>query len=309
MDLDVLERAGVATADAVVVATDGDNTNLVVAQVIQTRYPVRLRRHPECSIDAARLSTRTADCERSAPHRRRSKHSPLLSARTSRAPSCPTTEDRAGRALPLLASALLDIESPHDGASPDRAGPPRGSRSCRLLRGLDAVTNVVHLPGAGLEPAGDVVLCYVAREEVSLVVERLTALGLYREGSIALEAVDASVSLAAQAAMERAPGSPADAVLWEQVEQTAGEHRPFGRVRPVHGDRDDDRGRRDPDRLGGAHRRGDGGGPEFGPLAALCLAIVRRRPRVAHASIVALVVGFAIAIAASLTLTAARARA
>ena len=63
-----------------------------------------------------------------------------------------------------------------------------------LLRGLDAVTNIVHLPGAGLEPGGDVVLCDVAREEVSLVVEQLTALGLYRDGSIALEAVDASVS-------------------------------------------------------------------------------------------------------------------
>ena len=44
-------------------------------------------------------------------------------------------------------------------------------------------------------------------------------------------------------------------------------------------------------------------GPEFGPLAALCLAIVRRRPRVARASIVALVVGFAIAIVAAWALT------
>jgi uncharacterized hydrophobic protein (TIGR00271 family) len=44
-------------------------------------------------------------------------------------------------------------------------------------------------------------------------------------------------------------------------------------------------------------------GPEFGPLAALCLAVVRRRPRVARASIVALVVGFAIAIAAAWLLT------
>lgn len=38
MDLDVLERAGVATADAAVVATDGDNSNLVIGQVLQRRY-------------------------------------------------------------------------------------------------------------------------------------------------------------------------------------------------------------------------------------------------------------------------------
>ena len=41
MDLGVLERAGVATADAVVVATDGDNTNVVIGQVVQKRYAPR----------------------------------------------------------------------------------------------------------------------------------------------------------------------------------------------------------------------------------------------------------------------------
>jgi trk system potassium uptake protein TrkA len=40
MDLETLERAGVAGADAVVVSTDGDNTNLVVAQVVKRRYDV-----------------------------------------------------------------------------------------------------------------------------------------------------------------------------------------------------------------------------------------------------------------------------
>lgn len=38
MDLEVLERAGAATADAAVVATDGDNSNIVIAQVLQRRY-------------------------------------------------------------------------------------------------------------------------------------------------------------------------------------------------------------------------------------------------------------------------------
>ena len=40
MDTSVLERAGVADADAAVVSTDGDNTNLVIGQVLQRRYEI-----------------------------------------------------------------------------------------------------------------------------------------------------------------------------------------------------------------------------------------------------------------------------
>jgi trk system potassium uptake protein len=40
MDVQVLRRAGIEEADAVVVATNGDNTNLVVAQVAKQRFGV-----------------------------------------------------------------------------------------------------------------------------------------------------------------------------------------------------------------------------------------------------------------------------
>jgi trk system potassium uptake protein TrkA len=40
MDVDVLRRAGIEEADAVVVSTDGDNTNLVVGQVAQKRFAI-----------------------------------------------------------------------------------------------------------------------------------------------------------------------------------------------------------------------------------------------------------------------------
>jgi trk system potassium uptake protein TrkA len=40
MDVEVLRRAGIEDADAVVVATDGDNTNVVIGQVAQRRYRV-----------------------------------------------------------------------------------------------------------------------------------------------------------------------------------------------------------------------------------------------------------------------------
>jgi len=38
MDTDVLREAGIEDADAVVVATDGDNTNIVIGQVAQQRF-------------------------------------------------------------------------------------------------------------------------------------------------------------------------------------------------------------------------------------------------------------------------------
>jgi trk system potassium uptake protein len=41
LDTTVLERAGIEEADAAVVATDGDNTNAVIGQVLQKRYGVR----------------------------------------------------------------------------------------------------------------------------------------------------------------------------------------------------------------------------------------------------------------------------
>jgi trk system potassium uptake protein len=40
MDSSVLRRAGIEDADAVVVSTDGDNTNIVVGQVVQKRFGV-----------------------------------------------------------------------------------------------------------------------------------------------------------------------------------------------------------------------------------------------------------------------------
>jgi trk system potassium uptake protein TrkA len=40
MDAQVLERAGIAEADAAVVSTTGDNTNLVIGQVLEKRYEI-----------------------------------------------------------------------------------------------------------------------------------------------------------------------------------------------------------------------------------------------------------------------------
>ena len=41
MDADLLREAGIEDADAVVVATDGDNTNIVIGEVAQKRFDVK----------------------------------------------------------------------------------------------------------------------------------------------------------------------------------------------------------------------------------------------------------------------------
>ncbi len=41
MDRDVLEQAGASDAQAAVVATDGDNSNIVIGQILQRRYGIQ----------------------------------------------------------------------------------------------------------------------------------------------------------------------------------------------------------------------------------------------------------------------------
>jgi trk system potassium uptake protein TrkA len=41
MDTEILRQAGIEEADAVVVATDGDNSNIVIGQVAQKRFDIQ----------------------------------------------------------------------------------------------------------------------------------------------------------------------------------------------------------------------------------------------------------------------------
>jgi hypothetical protein len=84
------------------------------------------------------------------------------------------------------------------------------------LSSSPAVTNVVHLPGAALEPAGDLVLGDVAREAASEVLETLKGHDLVRLGSISADEVSLSLSDAARAAEQAAPGLGTDAVVWRR---------------------------------------------------------------------------------------------
>jgi uncharacterized hydrophobic protein (TIGR00271 family) len=183
--------------------------------------------------------------------------------------------------------------------------PPGLVRRVRdLLTAWPVVVNVVHLEGASLKPRGDVILCDVAREDASVVIAELRGLGLGEQGSIAIEDVETSISDAAVLAEQAAKGSPADAVVWEQVESRTSESAELSfsflafmvlaTLIAAVGILTDSQ-----ILIIGAMVVG----PEFGPLAGLAVAVVQRRFDLARRSFIALAVGFPVAIVASLVMT------
>jgi uncharacterized hydrophobic protein (TIGR00271 family) len=161
-----------------------------------------------------------------------------------------------------------------------------------------SVIDVVHLPGVARHPDGDLISCDVAREDASVVLADLRRLGLEQSGSIALSFVDAALSDVAHAAEHAAAGSPADAVVWENVTEVTSESASLsvvfltfivlaGLIASV--------GiyLNSPILVVGAMVVG----PEFGPIAGFCIAIVRGRSHLAAKSALALLVGFPLTIA------------
>src|SRR5215208_2382956 len=98
------------------------------------------------------------------------------------------------------------------------APPNRSPDVCELLETADSVVNVIFLEGAAKDPAGDVIMADVAREDASVIISDLKELGLEEDGSIALESIDTALSKRADEAEKAAKGAPSDAVIWEQVE-------------------------------------------------------------------------------------------
>lgn len=180
----------------------------------------------------------------------------------------------------------------------------RSERVIALLEGSDSTSNLVHLPGAARKPEGDVILCDVAREDASVIIEDLRQLAIPVDGSIAIEQIDSHLSESAERAVQAARGAPSDAVVWEEVEARTSESTELGGhflifmvlsclIATI-----------------GIYLESPiliiGGmvvGPEFGPLAGLCVAIVDRRRDVALRSLAALALGFPVAIGAAFLFT------
>lgn len=175
-----------------------------------------------------------------------------------------------------------------------------------VLEAAPEVTNLWRLPGGAVKPEGDVISCDVAKEEGTTVLQRLRDLGLDHRGSIAVEVVDASLSDVARAAERAAPGSPADAVVWEEVESRLSESATLSVSFLV--------------LITIATMIAAIGiitdsivliigamvvGPEFGPLAGISVALSEGRPELAKRSLAALAVGFPAGILAAGVLTIA----
>ncbi|MET9548346.1 MULTISPECIES: DUF389 domain-containing protein [unclassified Streptomyces] len=168
----------------------------------------------------------------------------------------------------------------------------------RLIEGTTGTTHLAVVPGAARNPTGDVIMCDVAREAGDELIGGLRALDLDKCGSIAVENIDLSLSDRADKAEHEAPGEAADAVLWEQLSDATHEESTLSITYVAF--------------ITLATMIAACGvvldnailivgamavGPEFGPLAGFCTALVRRAPRLALRSLIALLVGFLVAMA------------
>jgi uncharacterized hydrophobic protein (TIGR00271 family) len=182
----------------------------------------------------------------------------------------------------------------------------KSQRALELLEGSDSVSSVVYLANAARSPAGDVIFADVAREDASVVISDLRELGIAEDGAISLEEIDTQISEPGARAVERARGAPADAVVWEEVEartnesvELSGTFVAFMVMATL---------------LAAVGVYQDSAilivgamvvGPEFGPLAGFCVAVVHKRGGLALRSALALAVGFPLAIAAAYLATIA----
>jgi uncharacterized hydrophobic protein (TIGR00271 family) len=165
------------------------------------------------------------------------------------------------------------------------------------VRDNEAVSSLTVARGAAIIPTGDVVELDVAREGVNAVIEALHELGVHERGTVQVEPVTTWLSRGGFVAERLAPGAGSDSVVWAEVTQQAYEDSELtwsyaafmviatsiasiaiildSQVLVI-----------------GAMILG----PEFGAVAALGLALVRRRPLLFFLAARTLVAGFLVAI-------------
>ena len=150
--------------------------------------------------------------------------------------------------------------------------------------------------GASVEPAGDVIEIHIARESVETLLEKLDVLKVQDAGSIVISMPELVLSRRADKAESSAPGDGADALIWDEVTSQTGEDSrltwsylaflvlatqlaAIGIVT------------NSTIAIVGAMAVG----PEFGPLAALAVALARGDWTLGRRAAVALGVGFPVA--------------
>jgi uncharacterized hydrophobic protein (TIGR00271 family) len=167
-----------------------------------------------------------------------------------------------------------------------------------MLRDTPNISSLVVLRDAALSPHGDVVEVDVPRESANQVINLLIDLGVQDEGTIKVLPVPTWISKRGLKAAKDAPGEGADAVVWAEVLERAYDessltftYLAFMILATM---------------LAAIAVGADSIiliigamvlGPEFVPIAALGLAMVRRRPQLLRRALRTLVIGFVVAIA------------
>jgi uncharacterized hydrophobic protein (TIGR00271 family) len=172
------------------------------------------------------------------------------------------------------------------------------------LVAMPGVAHVVKVEVADASPSGRLILCDVAREAANDVVEWLQRQEVHHRGAITVGALEAVVSDAAERATIEAPGHGADALIWEDLEARARSDSELtasflvliciAAVIAGIGILLDA-----PILIVGAMVVG----PEYGPLSALCVAIVRRRTAACASAAATLFTGLVAASAVALVAT------
>ncbi len=175
-----------------------------------------------------------------------------------------------------------------------------------LLEATETAFNLVHLRDAARKPRGDLFMCDVASRDVSLLVADLRELDIDVEGSIAIDGIDAEIAgIAEHAHRRRRNDIGADPVVWENVTSRTSESVELSHSFLVFmtiamliagvGIYLDQ-----PILIVGAMVVG----PDFGPIAGACVALVNRSAALAWRSLAALGVGFPLGIVATFLATA-----
>jgi uncharacterized hydrophobic protein (TIGR00271 family) len=174
-----------------------------------------------------------------------------------------------------------------------------------VLSRQPGATNIVVLPGASREPSGDLFQADLARECVQDVVDDLCELGVDRDGSISWRSVETAIGDAMRRAERNAPGDGADAIIWDEVVEATGEESALNWtflsfmvlacILAAIGVATNS-----PITIVGAMVVG----PEFGPLAGIAVGLRLRQWDAVRRGIVALVAGFAVAIAVTAAVAA-----
>lgn len=179
-----------------------------------------------------------------------------------------------------------------------RVPPGLTEKVVEVLTRDDTVTNVAVFENGYSKPPGALVLADVAREGANPVIAALREMNLQHDGSIMLSEPSTILSDAVVEAEVAAPGDPDDGVVWDIVEnrvrsesKLTWSYISFLTLATL---------------IAGTGRLLDQPilivgamvvGPEFSPVAAICVALARPRPSLLPRALRTLVLGFLIALA------------